>query len=397
MRPHVLLVGGKDSAFASIAELDVRVTLLQQRAELTQRQVDCAARLVLTDTIDNTQAEAVAAAVHAVDPFHAVVSFSETCLLLAARIGEQLGVPHNPRPAVERTRDKIAMRALLAERGLPTARYRACRTLTELEAFRAEVGTVILKPACGSGSRGVARIDSPGDLNAGWEWCTTGGALPAIAEEFLTGCEYSVESLTVDGAHRVLMVTEKLTSGPPTFVETGHQMPARLPADVRDEVERVALALLDAVGHRWGPAHTEVMIDGDDRPAIVETQTRFGGDQIWEMTQHVTGVPLAGATVAALVGHPDPSVAPAGGGAAIRFFAYEDAVIGEVTGADVARAVPGVQRVDLRAKPGTKLGRLRDSWNRQGYVLAYGPDTDTAVARAEAAVAVVDFNLEPLP
>lgn len=396
MKPHVLLVGGKDSAFASIAELGVRVTLLQKRADLTQRQVDCAARLVLTETINDTHARAVARAVHAVDPFHAVVSFSEACLSLTACIGEQLGVPHNPRPAVERSRNKVAMRALLAERGLPSARYRACWRQADVEAFRAEVGTIILKPSSGSGSRGVTYIDSPGDVEPGWEWCTAGGALPAIAEEFLTGREYSVESLTVDGAHQVLMVTEKLTSGPPAFVETGHQMPARLPAHVRDEVARIVLALLDALGHRWGPAHTEVMIRADGRPAIIETQTRFGGDQIWEMTQHVTGVPLAGATVAALVGLPDPSAAPAHKGAAIRFFAPQNAVIGEVTGADAARAVPGVERVNIRAKPGTKLGRLRDSWSRQGYVLAYGPDTDTAIAGAEAAAALLNFDLKPL-
>lgn len=394
---HVLLIGGKDSGFASIADLGVRVTLIQQRADLSLLQIQRATRLICRDSIDAQEATAVATALHAVDPFEVVVSFSEASLLLAAQLGEGLGVVHNPRHAVELTRDKLAMRALLAEHGLPTVRFASCSGPADVDRFLAEVGgPVIVKPCGGSGSRGVARVDDSSGVADAWAWCTGGGAPPAIIEELVHGREYSVESLTLAGRHEVLMITEKLTTGAPGFVEIGHQMPARLAPPVQAEITATVTGLLDAVGHRWGPAHTEIMVSADGTPTIIETQTRFGGDQIWEMTQHLTGVPMAAATVAGMLGSEAvPSPRPVTTGAAIRFFVNENAVVTNVTAAEDARRAPGVARLDIRARPGTTLGPLQDSWSRQGYVLAYGRDTEEAVTRAESAAQLVRFQLEP--
>jgi biotin carboxylase len=154
--------------------------------------------------------------------------------------------------------------------------------------------------------------------------------------------------------------------------------------------------LLDAVGHTWGPAHSEFRITRDRGPVIIETQTRFGGDQIWEMVELVTGQRFAAATVSALLGLADSgAVAAKSEAAAIRFFAYENATIEGVRGVDEASALPGVVRVDIRAQPGGVLGPLTGSWSRQGYVLAIGDTVDQAVSRAEAARNTVEFQLRP--
>jgi biotin carboxylase len=394
-RPHLLLIGGKDSSMRPISDLPIDVTLIQRRAAATALQIERSRNLILLADLDPRAAVGAAAAIHAVEPFDGVLSFFEDCLAMASEIGALLGIAHNPLPAVTATRDKIATRRLLASAGLPSVRFAECTAAAQLRDFlRQAGGPVIVKPSSGSGSRGVALVSDAGDVNAAWEWCQAGGSPPAIAEELVTGRELSVETLSLDGGHQVISVTEKLTSGPPSFIETGHQLPARLEQAQAGAVSEVVLRLLEAVGHRWGPAHTEVMLTPAGVPVLIETQTRFGGDQIWEMVELVTGVRLAAATVAGLFGLDQDGRVPAGaGGAAIRFFAYQDAVVEAVDGVRAARAAPGVRRVEIRAAPGTKLGPLRSSWDRQGYVLATGADTDEAVRRAERAAGLIRFTL----
>ncbi|GAA2818641.1 ATP-grasp domain-containing protein [Kitasatospora sp. CM 4170] len=397
-RPHLLVIGGKDSGFRSMAGLDARITLLQQRANLSGLQRERADGLFVQEELDDAWARSLAELLHGAGaPFDAVVSFAEPHLLTAARIGESLGIAHNPVPAVERSRDKTRMRGLLAEHGLPSVRYRACGAAEEAAAFQRELDApVIVKPADGSGSRGVTLARSPEEAAEAWRRAAAAGGA-VIAEEFVTGRELSVETLTLDGKHELVAVTEKLTSGAPSFVETGHQLPAGLGTGAAQAVEGTVVALLDALGHRWGPAHTEVMLRSDGSPVVIETQTRFGGDQIWEMVELVTGVPLAAATAAGMLGL-DGQVrrTPAGAAAAIRFFAHENAEVLAVDGIDAARGLPGVVTVKAAAEPGRRLGPLTGSGSRQGYVLAVGADREEAVTRAETAWRAVDFRLSPL-
>ena len=52
-----------------------------------------------------------------------------------------------------------------------------------------------------------------------------------MVEERITGCEASVEGMTVDGETTILTITDKLTTEPPFFVELGHSEPSRLSAE----------------------------------------------------------------------------------------------------------------------------------------------------------------------
>jgi biotin carboxylase len=393
---HVLVIGGKDSSFSSIRDLDVKVTLIQERADLTTLQRDKTDNLIVFPTLDPDQVERVAAALHASDPFDAVVSFFESCLLLAARVGNALGVKHNPLRAVELTRDKIAMRALLADEGIPTVRYRACTSAADCAEFLESIGApVIIKPAGGTGSRGITLATVPADIEQAWLNYSVMADGPAIAEEFVTGREFSVESITRNGIHEIVAITEKQTTGAPGFVECGHNLPAQVDDVTAESMHATVTRLLDAVGHVWGPAHTEIMLTVDGCPVVIESQTRIGGDQIWEMVELTAGVRLAGATVAAMLGIAEPqSAKPRAGGAAIRFFVPTHSRVVAVDGVEAACGHPGVIRVDMRAKPGDVLGGLASSWSRQGYVLAVGTSPANAIATVEEAFDLVRIVTE---
>jgi biotin carboxylase len=203
--------------------------------------------------------------------------------------------------------------------------------------------------------------------------------------------------MSADGEHRVLAVTAKHTTGAPYFVEVGHDLPASLAPAPYQAVTDAALDALTSIGHRWGPCHTEVMLGrGGDRTTVVEINTRFGGGQIWELVQMATGFDVFTGSVTALAyGRMPPPGAGDGGAAAIRFLTAPPGRIEDITGVDAALAVDGVVRVAQLWDVGRVVPRLSDSWSRVGYVIAAGPDPQTAGTTAEAAAACIKIRTTP--
>ena len=111
-----------------------------------------------------------------------------------------------------------------------------------------------------------------------------------LMEEFLDGPEISVETLTFDGRHVVVAVTDKEIGGP-GFVEIGHSQPSGCSAETLREVTRLVTDFLDAVGLRNGPGHTEVKLTSRG-PRIVESHNRVGGGRINELAEIAYGVDM---------------------------------------------------------------------------------------------------------
>jgi len=392
---HIVIVGGKDSAPSQLSCDGFVVSFIQTAKEFTELQKRIS---VDTEIVDTFTVESIVSALNALNarrPVDAVVSFFEECLLPTAQAAVALGILSNPVGPVQMSRDKVAMRVALQDSDVPSVRFRSCTCMQDAVAFLLEVGgKVILKPATGSGSRGVALVETPLDVESAWAWLIQESSLPAILEEYVEGPEFSIETLSIEGAHEVVAITEKITSGAPHFVETGHQIPARLEESECDSIHATTLALLERIGHRWGPAHTELRMTRNG-PVVIETQTRFGGDQIWEMAALVTGTLLAEETIRGLLGLPNMARQPVTPAAAIRFFTPETGVIGEVVGISEAKGLPGVVRVDdSKLAPGCKVGPLGASSSRCGYVLAQGASTQVAMDNAENAASQVQWTIK---
>lgn len=370
--PHVLVVGGHEETFRMIADLPVRMTIFPN-----DRCFD-----------DCEEVVARARAIHDTDPFVGAVSFTEYGLLPAAEVSARLGIRGNALGAVRLTRDKLAMRAALASAGLERVQFRQCDSEEDARAFLAALGRpIIMKPAKGSGSSGVFRVDSDADVAAAYARTRREHGGPTLVEELLFGTEYSVESMTTfGGGHTVIAVTEKITTGAPRFVELGHRMPAALPADVTAEIARYVCRFLDAVGHTFGPAHTEVMRTRHGL-RIIEGNTRPGEDFIWELVLHAMGVDLVRDTVRALAEIPPPSHRPIAHGAGrVFFFALESCRVVAAEGFEQAREAPGVIRLHCSLSAGQELGAVRSSHDRQGFIVTVGGSLDEAEAHLEDAL-----------
>jgi biotin carboxylase len=391
------VVGGPNSTLDKLEKLGVRYSMVQLPALVDARQADGAERYEALDYRDLDELLTVARAWHSTDPFDATVSFTEYGLEPAARCAIDLAIAGDNLGAVLATRDKTKTRALLNRHGLSPVRHRVCRTVADARDFLRDLGggPIVVKPCDGGLSEGVVIVESEAALEQRWEWASAATTGPVLAEEFLNGPEYSVESLSLDGAHEIAMITEKVTTDPPRFVELGHQVPARLGDDARRQIEDLVIRFLDLIGQTTGPAHTEIRLTRSG-PKLIESQTRVGGDQVWELCEMVSGIDLMAEAVAGLVGLPRPRRAPVAAAAAIRFFDYANARVEDVQGVASASAAPGVVRVVCSLAAGQELGPLESSNSRQGYVLSTGESVGAAVSNAVAARDLVRVTWRPV-
>ncbi|MCU0115971.1 MULTISPECIES: ATP-grasp domain-containing protein [Curtobacterium] len=326
---------------------------------------------------------------HDQEPFAAVLSLTETGLVLAARLASELGVIGNP-PSVGTTlRDKAAMRARLAADGRFAVRSWNVDGRADLEAAADEAGSpLIVKPVSGSGSVGILRLESNNHLAEVWDRMTDNGDGPWIVEEFLDGPEFSVEGFTVEGTHHVVAVTEKQTDAE-TFVEVAHVIPARITDADRSLMVDYVREFLTLVGFQTGPSHTEVKLTNRG-PRIIESHDRIGGDKIRDLVRMSTGVDLLEQTInTALGGSPDlrPSRSSA---AAVRFIV---ASAGNVAGITLP-STPADAEIVVTVAVGDRVPPVLTSDSRAGRVVVAAASADEAAERAERLARAVRITVE---
>lgn len=250
--------------------------------------------------------------------------------ITATYVANRLGLTANTDTCVSLSTNKHLMRESFAAHGDPSPRS----ILIERDDARPESLSelrypVIVKPTDRSGSRGITKLDSPEGLDVAlkvafgvsWEG-------KALVEEFLPGDEFSVEFCSWEGEHHFLQMTRKYTTGAPHFIETGHIEPPSVSEKVLDSTKRVVSHALDTLGVLYGASHSEVKVNAQGEPWIVEIGSRMGGDCIGsDLVELSTGIDFVAAVVSTALGEKPnliPSHAPQA--AAVRFILSQDDV-----------------------------------------------------------------------
>ncbi|HWB34947.1 MAG TPA: ATP-grasp domain-containing protein, partial [Rugosimonospora sp.] len=151
---------------------------------------------------DSGDPAAVAAAIGAL-PVRGIVTSSEYFVAVAAGAAARLGLPGADPGAMQRCRDKRLQRAALAGSGMAVPAFAAAASPEEAAGTAAAIGLpVVVKPADGTGSRGVRLCRSLREVrHHALQLLAAGGderggpTLPAVlVEEYVAGPEVSVET-----------------------------------------------------------------------------------------------------------------------------------------------------------------------------------------------------------
>lgn len=227
---------------------------------------------------------ATAAAVAAHRPV-AVIAGTESGVELADRLSERLGLRTNGTALTTPRRNKFAMVERIKQCGLAGAAQVLATDRDSLVAWYAEAGAdrVVVKPVRSAGNDGVYFCDTEREVLAAFAAIIdTDSALDlhnnaVVAQEYLLGVEYYVNTVSLDGVHYVTDVhsTRHLNvNGTRDLLGGSHLLNRRGPE--QDVLVNYVFEVLDALGIRNGPAHTELKLT-EDGPRLIETASRMCG------------------------------------------------------------------------------------------------------------------------
>ncbi|BEL02163.1 ATP-grasp domain-containing protein [Actinoplanes sichuanensis] len=227
--------------------------------------------------------DATLAAVQDWDPV-AVVAGGEVGVEFADLLGELLGLPNNGTALSVARRDKYVQIETLRAAGLRATRQLLVEDAGQLEGWHAGFGgRIVVKPIRSAAGDGVHFCATPEESVAAYRKILGSENIfshrndAVVAQEYLTGGEYVVDTVSCDGRHQVTDIWkyEKLTANGITDLTCGVRLLPRHGA-VQEALVPYACAVLDALGIRFGAAHLEIKLTPDG-PCLVEVGARMAG------------------------------------------------------------------------------------------------------------------------
>lgn len=339
------------------------------------------------------------------EPFDAIISVDDSASILAAIASDRLGLPHNSPEAAVAARDKLHMRQLLAERGVPVPRFQPFSAADPAREVASQVAyPCVVKPTLLSGSRGVIRADDEEEFVAAFErtraviagegWKPEEADI--LVEAFIPGFEVAVEGLLTHGQLQVLAIFDKPDPlDGPFFEETIYVTPSRLSTVVQEAIGDVTSRGADALGLREGPIHAELRVN-ERGPWIIEIAGRSIGGLCSTVLEFGTGLALEDLILLQAVNGEIERVERSHDAAGVMMIPIPGSgILRSVEGIEEAEAVPLVTGVEITAKLNHPLVALPEGASYLGFIFAHGETPAEVEAALRAAHAKLHFRITP--
>ena len=366
-------------------------------------------------------------------PIDGLVVVGDRPTVIAARVAERLGLPWHPADAAAAARHKERTRERLRDAGLPVPWWFSVSvnapspTLTGSPAVRREPSGIghqpliypcVVKPVSLSGSRGVMRADDPASFDAAFERLCALMRSPdvraernqahetALVEGFIPGREYAVEALMHRGELHVLAIFDKPDPlDGPFFEETIYIAPSSAPAAVQTLIVDAVSRAVNALGLHHGPVHAECRVN-EEGVFVLEVAARpIGG--LCARAIRFSRIPDPESRVP-LLPNPESLIPISFEELLLRHALGEDprawcrerdasgvmmipiprgGMYRGAGGIDGARAVPGVDDIQITAKTDQRLVPLPEGASYLGFIFAralHGRDVEHALRAAHA-------------
>ncbi|MEO8660625.1 MAG: ATP-grasp domain-containing protein [Bryobacteraceae bacterium] len=411
MPQHLLLVaattGYQTQAFTEAARrLNVTVTLATDRCHVLENPWGDNAIPVRFDTPYPT-------ALSILGRFDAIIAVGDQSALVAAIAAQNLGLPFHPVSAVEASKNKYLARERFRAAGLQVPGYYKVRTTADPVAAAAQAPyPCVLKPLGLSASRGVIRANTPEEFAAAFTRIRRLLETPDIlrfkdeaahhiqVETYIPGREFAIEGYVQDGNLRTLAIFDKPDPlEGPYFEETLYITPSREPQSIQQELIETTQRALTALGFTNGPVHAELrynrqgawMLEAAARPigGLCARALRFNG-----------GISLEEVLVTAALGQDPGSLSLDGPSSGVMMIPIPKpgGLYLDTAGVEEARAISGIESVEITAKTSQLLLPLPEGASYLGFLFARAATPDAVEQALRSAHAKLSFTFaEALP
>ena len=317
----------------------------------------------------------------------------ETLQVPLAQVRERLGIAGMGAATAENFRDKAQMKTAFEAAGIPCARHaRVDSADAARQAYRAWQAPVVVKPLAGMGARNTFRVDDGGQLERWLDHSPPTSEVPVLLEEFLTGREFSFESVLIDGQ----LVWHSIGRYDPTpltvvenpWIQWSVVLPRRIDGDEFAAIRDLGPAAVRALGLSTGLSHMEWFQRPDGSVAISEVGARPPGAQIASLMSWAHDADIYAAWAQLVVhGQFDPPERRYAVGAAYLRAQGSGRTITSITGID--QVSPKTHEMVVESKLPTTGGPRSESYEGDGFVIVRGDDSDSVDAALNEIISVI--------
>ena len=339
-----------------------------------------------------------------VRPVDGLIALGDRPTPTAAYAARALGFAYNSPESVQNCRSKLRQREILRDARLPVPAFFSFKLDKRVEKVLPRVQfPCVLKPLRLAASQGVIRANNPEEFEAAVARIRKLLESPEVqaerepegdrllVERYIPGGEVSVEGLLTRGKLRILAIFDKPDPlEGPYFEETIYLAPSRLPDDVYDRVIECAERTVAALGLTHGPVHAEFRIN-DDGPWVLEAAPRpIGGLCARAARFGPQRMPLEELLVRHALGMPGTDLDREDDASGVMMIPVpKSGVFERVEGEEQARLTPGVEDVQITARPHDFIAAWPDGSSYLGFIFARGKtpeEVETALRQAHSAL-----------
>jgi hypothetical protein len=338
-------------------------------------------------------------------PFAGILGSDDSTVELAAHAAQQLGLPHNSPEAARLSRRKDLARAHLSLAGCPVPAH----CLVDLsEPLQQQITGLpwpcVIKPLNLSASRGVIRVNTPGEFS---QACARVAKIIAdasdeferthvLVEDYIDGVEVAYEGYLHQGELTTLALFDKpdpLVG--PFFEETIYVTPSRLNSAIQARIKARVAQACTAYGLTTGPVHAELRVNSDDA-WILEVAARTIGGDCARTLDSGDELSLEELTIALAINRPVQSRPLEGARGVMMLPIKQGGLLRRVEGINAASRVPHIEKVDIIVREGHQLVPLPEGNQYPGYLFARADTPEQVIDALRSAHARLNFVVAPV-
>lgn len=337
-------------------------------------------------------------------PVDGIMALGDRPTVLAAQLARLLRLPGHPPDAAGAARDKRLARERFRRALLPVPTTAAVNAATNPLSVLPRVSfPCVLKPTVLSGSRGVIRVDDAVGFVSAFERIRRLLGSADVKElrdpeadiiqieEFIPGDEFALEAVMTNGAFRTLALFDKPDPlDGPFFEETIYVTPSSVPVETQAKIAAAVERAAGALGLHHGPIHAECRVN-QRGVFILEVAARPIGGLCaralrFEKSGHSLG--LEDLLLLHAAGEPIADWQREASAAGVMMIPIpKTGIFRGVDDVGTALAVPGIEDVQITAKPDQQLMAAPEGASYLGFIFAraeHPQDVDDSLRAAHA-------------
>lgn len=324
----------------------------------------------------------------------AIVSFIDPYCYTASLLAEEYGLKHFSSDAILTMQDKIKSREVLA--GSPYAPFFYEINDDEIpnEEAVSEKLPLVLKIPSSAGSKDVYKVETYQQYEEAINKIRTKRPNEAIlAEEYLEGPQYLIETVTVDNRINIIAIVEQEITFTGRFIVTGYKMILEHKNRFYKSLKKAVKSIICAHGMENGPCHLEIRYV-HNKWKLIEANPRISGGAMNSFIETAYGINLVGETLKLALGiKPNFNCRYKKETFLQYVIATQKGKLERVVGRDKALHCEGVQAVYIKPKKDSIIMPPISMAYRYAYVIATGQTADEARENAKHGAAQIEFHL----